>query len=344
MKTIKHSYYCLALVGALSACGGGGGSSNDAAPNAAPVEAPATITKSNAPKVAASAYESTIGAQRMGSSSGLGGGIAGVVVSADTDAAHFDIVTFVGQQVADLSDLQSSIMDNSVVAVVIPPDTRSCPFGGTTTLSGEVADSSKISAGDTLVLESDNCDSGSAGVTSGKITMLINSVTGGPAENIFGFDATLTMEDTSLTIAGETSVTNGDMRVVTPDANSASREAELSGSTFATTLGNESTTMTNYQIGASFDAATSTSLTDSRGALVSSEFNGQVNFETTLPFRSLAGDDYPSAGTMLVTGSNDAALRLIVLDAVNVRVEIDVDGDGAFEDSVDTSWAELVEL
>lgn len=343
MKSIKHTYYCLALIGALSACGGGGGS-NDAAPSAAPVEAPATITKTNAPKVAASAYESTIGAQRMGSSSGLGGGVTGAVVSADSDEVQFDIVAFVGRQVAELSDLQSSILDNTVVGVAIPPDTRSCPFGGTLTLSGEVADRSEISAGDTLVLELDNCDSGADGILNGKITMLFNSITGGPEEDIFGFDTTLTMEDTSLTIAGETSVTNGDMRVVTPDANSASREAELSGNTFATTLGNESTTMTNYQIGASFDAATSTSLTDSRGALVSSEFNGQVTFETTLPFRTLAGDDYPSEGTMLVTGSNDAALRLIVLDAVNVRVEIDVDGDGAFEDSVDTSWAELVQL
>ncbi len=103
-------------------------------------------------------------------------------------------------------------------------------------------------------------------------------------------------------------------------------------------------TLLNYQIDTTYDAATAASVMASSGALDSSEFDGQVNFEITLPFRSLAGDDYASAGTMLITGANGSALQLIALDAVNVRLEIDANGDGAFEDTLETTLADLIQL
>ena len=49
---------------------------------------------------------------------------------------------------------------------------------------------------------------------------------------------------------------------------------------------------------------------------------------------------YPQTGELLVTGASSSA-RLIALDAVNVRVEIDSDGDGTVDDVIDTTWAEL---
>ena len=343
MNFIKHTSLGLALTGVLCACNGGGGGSDAAAvaPALVPIEASGVITKTNAPAVAAATYKSTVSAQSLSSSSGLSG-ITGAVVS--TDESRFDIVTFVRKYVAKLSDSQSPIMGDSVVGVVIPPDTRLCPFGGTMTLSGEVADLSNISAGDRLFLEFDSCDSGSAGVMSGKFTMLFNSITGNPADAVFGFDVNLTMEGISLTIADETAVTDGDMRIVTPDANAADKAAQLSGNTLTTTLGNATSTLLNYQIDATYDAATAASVTASSGALDSSEFDGRVNFETTVPFRSLASDDYASEGTMLITGVNGSALQLIALDSVNVRLEIDANGDGAFEDTLETTWADLIQL
>ena len=49
---------------------------------------------------------------------------------------------------------------------------------------------------------------------------------------------------------------------------------------------------------------------------------------------------YPHTGELLITGDSSSA-RLIALDDVNVRIEIDGDGDGAVDDTIDTTWVAL---
>ena len=101
------------------------------------------------------------------------------------------------------------------------------------------------------------------------------------------------------------------------------------------TLSGFSTTLT--QNNGSFPASYSV---DSMGSLDSSQFDGEVSYVTTMPFTGTQGQ-YPSTGELEITGRDDAMIRVIAMDSINVRLELDLDGDGAAEQTIDTTWAEL---
>jgi hypothetical protein len=73
---------------------------------------------------------------------------------------------------------------------------------------------------------------------------------------------------------------------------------------------------------------------DSSGTLDSSVLAGVINYSTPVTFQGF-DFDYPSSGEFLVT-SGTSSLRLIALDSVNVRIEIN--NDGVIE-IIDTTWA-----
>ena len=81
--------------------------------------------------------------------------------------------------------------------------------------------------------------------------------------------------------------------------------------------------------------------TTASGTVTSTQFEGAVTYSTPVPFEALA-DAYPYVGELLVTGANGATLRLVALDEANVRIIADYDGDGATDETIDTTWAELV--
>jgi hypothetical protein len=46
---------------------------------------------------------------------------------------------------------------------------------------------------------------------------------------------------------------------------------------------------------------------------------------------------------MLVFGTNNASIRIMAIDEVNVRIEADFNGDGAADATIETTWAALVD-
>jgi len=61
-----------------------------------------------------------------------------------------------------------------------------------------------------------------------------------------------------------------------------------------------------------------------------------LTFRTPIPFQGL-DFLYPHTGEKLIKGTEGASLRLLALDSVNVRIEIDADGDGNYETTIDTA-------
>jgi hypothetical protein len=54
------------------------------------------------------------------------------------------------------------------------------------------------------------------------------------------------------------------------------------------------------------------------------------------------GDEWPESGTLIVTGVNDSKAKLTAMDHVTSTVEVDRDGDGAYEwDSGVMNWEDL---
>jgi hypothetical protein len=50
--------------------------------------------------------------------------------------------------------------------------------------------------------------------------------------------------------------------------------------------------------------------------------------------------DFPSTGELLVSGNN-SSVRLVALDNVNVRIDLDNDGNGTVDESIQTTWLAL---
>ena len=75
------------------------------------------------------------------------------------------------------------------------------------------------------------------------------------------------------------------------------------------------------------------------GTLESSQLPGDVVYSTETTFQGNEGE-YPSTGVLLITGDNSSA-RLVAVDATNVRIDIDNDGDGTLDETIDLTWAEL---
>jgi hypothetical protein len=71
------------------------------------------------------------------------------------------------------------------------------------------------------------------------------------------------------------------------------------------------------------------------------ELDGIVSFETLQPLEEFHNDDFPYAGIMKITASNNSSVTLGVLDSVNVRLEVDENSDGAIDQTSETTWTSL---
>jgi CTP-dependent riboflavin kinase len=69
---------------------------------------------------------------------------------------------------------------------------------------------------------------------------------------------------------------------------------------------------------------------------------GSVSYvvKTNTPFKELEGY-YPYQGSMTVTATDNTSLRLNVLSATSVQIQIDKNGDGVYEEATTTTWNEL---
>ena len=62
---------------------------------------------------------------------------------------------------------------------------------------------------------------------------------------------------------------------------------------------------------------------------------------TTVAALSGTAPDYPSSGEVVLAGAKGSKVRVLVLDAVRVRLFVDADGDGTYETTMDTTWDDL---
>jgi len=65
---------------------------------------------------------------------------------------------------------------------------------------------------------------------------------------------------------------------------------------------------------------------------------GFVVISTSTPFRFLAGNTYPSSGTMIVTGASNGRVKLTVVNSTSYTVGVDANGDGTYETSSSHTW------
>ena len=99
--------------------------------------------------------------------------------------------------------------------------------------------------------------------------------------------------------------------------------------------------LTSFTIEITEDASTAAVTVETSFTISSPRIGGEVTVTTSLALQSM-GESYPFVGELRIEGANQAVIVMIALDPNTVRLQIDVDGDAATDETVDMTWDELM--
>jgi hypothetical protein len=218
----------------------------------------------------------------------------------------------------------------------LTPQTTPCTDGGRVTVSGDVATQVTLTPNDTIVFDFALCREGEATVN-GRVSMQFASFSGDPSSDTFSLDIDLQVSDFEATVAGKAATLNGPASLVidvTPDTVTTT----VTSTSISVAHAGSTSTFSNYS---SITMVTSGSVARVvNGTLTSSGFDGSVTFDTTKALQGanrLATD----VGQVIITGANGGTIKVVVLDATSVRLDVDTNGDGTADATFDVTWAEL---
>ena len=307
----------------LGGCGGGGGGGGGPAGLTPPPSTPVGITATNATQVSATALKPAVG----------GGGALGTVSGLDTTAAPQPrAVTRALLAVARDSKTQLSASQSVVGAAV----QTTCPFGGSKT-----ADFSADGTSGTITF---NACSDIAGETiSGSVsaTGVSAAPDGSHFSGNFRFDITFTETGFApLRIVGDFSIVE--------NCNTSTHDCtdSFTGTSLGAQQGSETWFITNFTINEALVSSTQNETVTFNYTVSSTALNGSVAVSTTTPLQGLTSARHPYTGVVVATGKNNSKVRVTVLGSDptapgQVQIEVDADGDGAYESSTLYSWSTL---
>jgi hypothetical protein len=313
----------LALV--LSGCGGGGG--DGPAPPPGP---PATGTINNGSVLA----------------------VSGRSANAAFQSSKFgDITNVVG--LTTLATHDPAILGSGIVSksggwpawsqIPVGPETTPCVVDGTVTVSGDIASPLTVTAGDFLDYEWENCDDGLGQVINGLIGMTFTEFSGNLLAGRILLGVSLAVQGFQVSEGTESRRTNGDLNLTIDSRTQPKTTVATLGNSLIISNGTSTETLTDFSSTVTEDTSMfpSNFTTDATGRVSSTQFNGEVSYDTPVAFQA-TGDAYPYKGEMMVFGQSGARVRIIAMDRGNVRIEADYNGDGASDATIDTTWAALV--
>lgn len=313
----------VACGGSGSGGGGGGGSS-----------APLSITSSNAGQVASEAYAT--------------GDLAVSGATRTTDMVTFSATaasssTFNLRSFADNYLQRPRVRGSSqrVTPQQVWDNVWPCSGGGTLTDTWNDADDNfDDSAGDSYSTTYSNCvESGvsmNGGVTVTLATMVGDTFADYQISGSFGFN------NFSTRYSGLSVTINGGMTY------SASRigsnvSATLQIPLLTTTSTSGGSTITNATLQYSLNEGTRAYSYTIAATLNGTSIGGQVTITTIAPFAG-AGAAYPVSGSVRVTGAADSSVTMTAIGGGNVRLDVDINGDGVVDSSSTMTWAALAAL
>ena len=330
---MKRANLLLAPFFLLVAACGQSNSFNGSPPPASPPPPPPpagnsqmVVTEDNAKPASRVAYKSTMDANNTG-------GYVG-----DTGVAGSPG----GFQKPGIESSLSGMLTRAIQKVPLGPDVYDCGVSGTQTISGELADIFTLSAGDQINVDATDCDDGLGEVVNGRMEMTIATFSGDLLAGMYLLEVDVLLIDFEVATATDTVLTNGDSTVSIDTTGMPLVAMSISG----TSLTNASLTSTETLTGFTTYQTVDTSVMpepytlEATGTVDSSQLSGSISYSTPVTFQG-AGAAYPYAGEMFIVGANDATIRLIALDEVNVRIETDTDGDGMVDATEDTTWADI---
>lgn len=331
------------LTGLLAACGGGGGSDDgNSFGGGGSGSDSVTLTSENAETVTAAVVNTAFGTDDF--SSGIG--LIGVVQT--TDNVEYGVEEVVGEIFGGFQKLYYSGTADLLSGVVIPPETTAClNENGTMTVSGEVTDPTmaEITSGDFIRIEFSNCDLGEGVTLNGVVTGTFGELSGDFNNEIppYSLSMSVEMDQFSITSVGETVVADGDFSLSLSISETQTSTQVLEGQFLQFTYDGQIIALEDFNISQEIDLTSGAYTRDISGVLNSDAIGGSVEFTTVQTFEG-SGIGNPEAGELLITGANNSTVRVIVIDAVNLALEVDSDGNSTVDNTINTTWDELLSL
>jgi len=233
----------------------------------------------------------------------------------------------------------SKTMTAAISNVPIGPETLPCDVSGSITVSGNLSNPLTLSAGDTINIDADNCNDGLGEVTDGLINSTVSAFTGDITSGLYDMTMRMVITSFQVTTPEDVLLSNGDVTVMLDTMTPLAVATSVRGDAMTTSSNASLETLYSYLTSQTLDTGVSPSpyTMNASGTLDSSQLGGVVDYSMPEMFRGF-DSDYPSSGEMLATGAGGATVRLIVLDSVNIRIELDSDGMPPAEETIDTTW------
>jgi hypothetical protein len=320
-----------ALLGGLSACGGGG-SASEPAPQASPLVAMSPV---NYQAVTQSTVSGALFLQSSGAALG------------NPSGARAGLLMQQGSQLGRKA-LMSSVREMSVRPAAEVQTTVACSQGGSLRVTlTDVNNNNQLDVGDSITLEALACKE--AGETmSGRLSMAVTSTTGVFGSTNFSVGLSMTMNAFGVASSAGSSVGDGTLNMSLSETPAGVVDISLSTArlSLAATAGGQSSTETltdaHFSAHAEIVGTQVHTTLQVDGTLASTAFDGkQVRFSTPQPWLALGSDRYPSSGQLLIRGDAGSQVRLTILNNAQVKIELDANGDGVYETSVIKAWGEL---
>lgn len=317
--------YRLFLMGlictAMAACGGGGDGLAGGGTSPAPA-AGLKIDSANAVVVSKASYDAAAGSVEVGTLLTDAGPIAAAPAGSMKAAQQFSKLTS--------DDIQQALI----------PVTEDC-LSGSYTVDATLANPFAISAGDSFNIVFNQCDEGLGEVLNGTLDFTIDAISGDLAGGMYELQVSMNLTDFQVTTEADVVISNGDATVLLDTTNNPLVLASASGNSLSTDSNASSDTLSNFSSSQSVNAGLDPmpfSWT-AGGTLDTSRLTDTVTYSTPVTFEGF-DLDYPYVGELLVAGDSSSA-RLVAIDSVNIRIDIDSDGDGTVDESIETTWAEF---
>lgn len=319
----RHSFETAMLL-VLAGCGGSGG---DSSPQTQAPPGSYSITSANGAEAAAVSYRS---AQQSAGMADLVGN--SLIADSGGDTLQ-----------AQAAGSLAKPLRSAVASIPFGPETLPCQMSGTITISGDLADPLTLTAGDWILIDANACDDGLGEVIDGTIDFTVDTFSGDIFSGLYLLTMDLEVTDFQVTTAEDVILSSGDVTATIDSRTAPSVAAAVTGSSMTTSSNSSTETLSDFGSSQTLDASVSPSpwTLQSSGDLSSSRLEGPVSYSTPVMFEGFDSGN-PSAGELLVVAPDGTSARLIAVDDVNVLIEVDTDGDGEPDDSIETTWAELL--
>ena len=341
---------------ALAACGSG-----SEAPAPPPAPTAVSISAANQDAVARAAANTVVSAGTVGAVAPLavdGRVTAAAKLGLGTAAAPSldgaGSVTAVLQRLgrfALAAGRPSAAAADAVRVLAVTTQTTACAVSGTLTISVNDADNSgTLNGGDSIGFAFAACKPTATEMINGSMTLTVTTASANAVAGALSFAALgATGPDGSFSINGSVSLSYTEVGTLATyqmviGAGGLSTAVVTPQYSDTLTLGGGFEQTVTYDSAALPPGSTVAGLGTARvnGTISATSLGGTVTLATTAPFQQYEIDAYPRAGQLRASGANGSAVRLTALSATTVRIELDANGDGTYEQSREVPWAALI--